>query len=90
MGYIHTFYVRQRLFSAWVNTVTSTLTEFHHVSINGKIPDGLKKQALGHSANMETEGVYGHLKDGKLDRIAAYSDTAIIKITEKQSNCVLI
>ena len=29
---------------------------------------------------MDTEGVYGHLKDGDLDRIAAYSDASLAKI----------
>lgn len=54
-----------------------------YVSINGEMPDGLKKQALGHSANMDTEGIYGHTKSGDLERIAAYSDDAIRKIIEK-------
>lgn len=51
-----------------------------YVSINDEMPDGLKKQALGHSANMDTEGVYGHQKAGDLDRIAEYSSDAIKKI----------
>ncbi|WP_369283811.1 hypothetical protein [Oscillibacter sp. GMB15532] len=54
-----------------------------YVSINDEMPDGLKKQALGHSANMDTEGVYGHMKAGDLDRISVYSDNAIKKIIEK-------
>lgn len=56
-----------------------------YVSINDEMPDGLKKQALGHSANMDTEGVYGHTKAGDLDRIASYSDNAIKKIIEKKA-----
>ena len=51
-----------------------------YVSLNDEMPDGLKKQALGHSENMDTEGVYGHVKAGDLDRIAAYSDAAILKV----------
>lgn len=51
-----------------------------YVSINDDMPDGLKKKAIGHSANMDTEGVYGHLKAGDLDRIAEYSSTAVKKI----------
>lgn len=51
-----------------------------YVSINDDMPDGLKKKALGHSANMDTEGIYGHRKSGDLDRIAEYSSDAVKKI----------
>lgn len=51
-----------------------------YVSINDEMPDGLKKQAMGHSRSMDTEGVYGHRKDGDLERIAEYSDSAVKKI----------
>lgn len=54
-----------------------------YVSVNDEMPDGLKKQALGHSENMDTEGIYGHSKIGDLDRIASYSDTAILNIIGK-------
>ncbi len=46
------------------------------------MPDGLKKQAMGHSINMDTEGVYGHEKAGDLDRIAEYSENAVKEIIE--------
>lgn len=32
---------------------------------------------------MDTEGIYGHSKIGDLDRIASYSDTAILNIIGK-------
>ena len=51
-----------------------------YVSLNDEMPDGLKKKAIGHSKNMDTEGVYGHLKTGDLERIAQYSDAAVKKI----------
>lgn len=51
-----------------------------YVSINDEMPDGLKKKALGHSRNMDTEGVYGHLKSGDLERIAQYSSDVVKKI----------
>lgn len=54
-----------------------------YVSINDEMPDGLKKQAVGHSANMDTEGVYGHQKAGDLDRIADYSTAAFQSIITK-------
>lgn len=51
-----------------------------YVSINDEMPDGLKKQAVGHSQSMDTEGVYGHKKAGDLERIAEYSDNSVKKI----------
>ena len=51
-----------------------------YVSLNDEMPDGLKKKALGHSKNMDTEGVYGHIKAGDLERIAQYSDSVVKKI----------
>ena len=40
------------------------------VSVNDDMPDGLKKYVMGHSESMDTEGVYGHEKDGNLKRIS--------------------
>lgn len=64
-----------------------TLYELRHtyVSVNDEMPDGLKKKAVGHSANMDTEGVYGHLKTGDLDRIADYSTAAFQTIISKKN-----
>lgn len=54
-----------------------------YVSVNDEMPDGLKKQAVGHSMNMDTEGVYGHQKAGDLERIADYSTAAFQSIIGK-------
>lgn len=42
------------------NILRVTLYELRHtyVSINDEMSDGLKKQAVGHSQSMDTEGVY--------------------------------
>lgn len=56
-----------------------------YVSVNDEMPDGLKKKAVGHSANMDTEGTYGHLKAGDLDRIADYSTAAFTKIISSKN-----
>ena len=32
---------------------------------------------------MDTEGVYGHIKDGDLERAASYSDAAFRSVLEK-------
>lgn len=50
------------------------------VSINDEMPTGLKKQVVGHSRSMDTEGIYGHRKAGDMRRAAEYSDAAFSKI----------
>lgn len=57
-----------------------------YVSINDEMPDGLKKQAVGHSKNMDTEGTYGHEKAGDLERIADYSSAAFKKVIGTGNN----
>ena len=85
-------YTRQKRFrTAWasycsfngLSKVTPYEMRHTYVSLNDEMPDGLKKKALGHSKNMDTEGVYGHLKDGDLERIAEYSDAALKRIIGK-------
>jgi len=44
------------------------------------MPTGLKKQVVGHSRSMDTEGIYGHKKAGDMRRAAEYSDAAFAKI----------
>lgn len=85
-------YSRQKRYrSAWahyceynsLSKVTPYELRHTYVSVNDEMPDGLKKKALGHSENMDTEGVYGHLKTGDLERIAEYGDAALKKIIGK-------
>lgn len=47
------------------------------VSMNDDMPAGLKRQRMGHSVNMDTEGHYGHQKKGDMERIAAYAESAL-------------
>lgn len=56
----------------------STPYEMRHtfVSITDEMPIALKKIVVGHSENMDTEGIYGHQKAGDLDRAASYVDVA--------------
>ncbi|MCI9026612.1 MAG: tyrosine-type recombinase/integrase [Lawsonibacter sp.] len=51
-----------------------------YVSVNDEMPTGLKKQVVGHSRSMDTEGIYGHKKAGDMRRAAEYSDAAFAKI----------
>ena len=53
------------------------------VSVNKEMPEGLKKMVVGHSADMDTEGVYGHEMEGDRKAAAAYSDAAFRKILGK-------
>lgn len=50
------------------------------VSINDEMPEALKKPYVGHSPSMDTEGIYGHKKQGDLDRAAKYIDSNFKKI----------
>ncbi|MGI5971828.1 MAG: tyrosine-type recombinase/integrase, partial [Oscillospiraceae bacterium] len=66
------------------NGITAALTpyELRHtfVSVNVEMPIGLKKMVMGHSENMDTEGVYGHQKKGDMELAAQYIDAAFKKI----------
>jgi integrase len=47
---------------------TTSLYELRHtyVSVNKEMPSGLKKMVIGHSKDMDTEGVYGHQMAGDI------------------------
>ena len=40
------------------------------VSIVKSLPEGDVKTVVGHSKNMDTFGIYGHMLEGDLERIA--------------------
>ena len=50
------------------------------VSVNKLMPDGLKKMVVGHSKDMDTEGVYGHEMDGDREAAAEYIQAAFDRI----------
>ena len=60
-------------------TPETTLYELRHtyVSINKEMPEGLKKMVIGHSRDMDTEGTYGHVMAGDLQKAADYTGQAI-------------
>lgn len=72
------------LYHAWVRYCRTneippvSLYELRHtfVSVNKEMPSGLKKMAMGHSKDMDTEGTYGHQMAGDLERVAAYTEAA--------------
>ena len=55
-----------------------SLYELRHtyVSVNKEMPDGLKKSTVGHSRDMDTEGTYGHVMEGDMEKAAQYVDRA--------------
>lgn len=66
------------------NGIEHALTpyEMRHtfVSINDEMPEGLKKMVVGHSRSMDTEGTYGHIKSGDLERASEYSEQAFLRV----------
>jgi integrase len=66
------------------NGITGAPTpyELRHtwVSINKKMPDGLKKLIVGHSKDMDTDGTYGHEMEGDMEEAAEYMSDAFKKI----------
>ncbi len=66
-----------------ISRITPYELRHTYVSVNDEMPDGLKKKAVGHSENMDTDGTYGHRLAGDLDRIADYSTAAFNAIISK-------
>jgi integrase len=62
-----------------------TLYELRHtfVSINKETPEALLKKQVGHSKDMDTNGIYGHEMDGDLERMAGYVDAAFDTILDR-------
>lgn len=54
-----------------------------YVSVTDEMPEGLKKKTIGHSKSMDTEGVYGHVKAGDMQRAAAFSNDAFRRILDE-------
>lgn len=50
------------------------------VSIVDEMPRQLKKMIVGHSESMDTEGIYGHEKQGDMQRAATYMNDAFLSI----------
>lgn len=62
-----------------------TLYELRHtfVSILKDMPEGLKKITVGHSANMDTEGIYAHEIEGDRELAATFVTSAFDRILDK-------
>lgn len=85
--------VEHRIYDAWQRYCRAngippiSLYELRHtyVSVNKEMPDGLKKKVVGHSQDMDTEGVYGHIMAGDMERAAQFSEAAFNAILQKQA-----
>jgi len=66
------------------NGITSAMTpyELRHtfVSVNTHMPDALKRLVMGHSENMDTQGIYSHEKAGDMEEAATYISAAFKEI----------
>lgn len=54
------------------------------VSVNKEMPEGLKKPTMGHSRDMDTDGTYGHIMEGDMERAAEYIERAFDKVLEEK------
>ena len=79
---------QQALRKAWArykrcnHISAATPYELRHtfISVNKEMPEGLKKMIVGHSQDMDTEGIYSHEMKGDLEQAAAYIDAAFERI----------
>lgn len=83
----HTFYHAWGRYCKANGIPPISLYELRHtyVSVNKEMPEGLKKLAVGHSKDMDTEGTYGHQMAGDLEKAAKYAETAFAAIISKQA-----
>ena len=76
------FWNRYRAYNG-ISPITPYEMRHTFVSINKEMPEGLKKLIVGHSKDMDTEGVYGHEMAGDLEKAAEYIDSAFMELLAK-------
>lgn len=81
------FYRAWKRYCGANNIPPTSLYELRHtyVSINKEMSIGLKKMVVGHSRDMDTEGVYGHQLAGDMEKAASYTHAAFESIIKKQA-----
>ena len=78
----------KRLYEHWrgyreLHGITSTIHELRHTFISAvkcDMPEPLLKDTVGHSAAMDTYGVYGHEMDGDLETAAGIVDVVFDRL----------
>ena len=78
----------KRLYDYWKRYIQyhgydCSIHELRHTMISiaqGEVPEALLKQIVGHSASMDTHGVYGHEIDGEKERAAQLLEAAFDRI----------
>lgn len=80
----HTLYHAWQRYCKSNGILPVSLYELRHtyISVNKEMPEGLKKMVVGHSKDMDTEGVYGHQLAGGLEKAAQYTDSAFQNILQ--------
>lgn len=85
--------IEHTLYHSWIRYCKAngippvSLYELRHtyISVNKEMPEGLKKMVVGHSKDMDTEGVYGHQMAGDLERAAQYTQAAFDEIIKRKA-----
>jgi len=88
-GYNGEHATQSEVYGAWkryckANGIKNATTpyELRHTfnSVNAEMPLALRRLILGHSENMDTDGIYGHEKADDMDTAAGYINDAFKKI----------
>ena len=80
-------YGQWQTYSRQHNLSVTSLYELRHtmVSLNAAVPDALLKPMVGHSANMDTRGIYGHAIAEYQQETAQLVDTALRRILQESA-----
>lgn len=80
-------YGQWQTYSRQHNLSATSLYELRHtmVSLNAAVPDALLKPMVGHSANMDTRGIYGHAIAEYQQETAQLVDIALRRILQESA-----
>lgn len=79
---LHTIENSWAKFSAGMTKTSPYCWRHTFVSVTSDMPDGLKKRVVGHSRNMDAEGVYGHEVQGDMERAAEIIEQSFSEILD--------
>ena len=69
--------------------IRSTIHEMRHTYISilkNDMPEQMLKDLVGHSVNMDTYGVYGHVVNGEMERAKNIMDSTFARVLSEQHN----
>lgn len=70
--------------------IRSTIHEMRHTYISilkNDMPEQMLKDLVGHSVNMDTYGVYGHVVNGEMERAKNIMDSTFARVLNEQPDC---